>query len=131
MHKKRIAWNKGKKEIRPKVIERLSISHTGKNGSIASNWKGGRRKYRGYIFVYKPDHPFATLGTVREHRLVIEKQIGRYLSPTEVSHHLGKKDDNRPCMLMAFVNNSSHLRFHKNPDNVKPSEIIFDGRLLI
>jgi len=31
---------------------------------------------------------------------------------------------------MAFINKSAHIRFHGNPNNVKPEEIIFDGRLL-
>lgn len=29
-----------------------------------------------------------------------------------------------------FINTSAHIRFHKNPNNVKLKEIIFDGRKL-
>ena len=66
-----------------------------------------------------------------EHRLVVERHLGRSLTKkVEVVHHLGEKDDNRPQMLMAFTSNSAHLRFHHNPKNVKPKEIIFDGRKL-
>ena len=93
-------------------------------------WKGGRAKHsEGYIMIYKPEHPFCNhMGYIFEHRLVVEKQIGRYLTPTETTHHLGKKTDNKPHMLMAFINNPTHLKFHKNPNSVKPEEIIFDGR---
>ena len=99
---------------------------TGKNNPL---WKGGKTKRDGYIFIRKPNHPFANgCGYVREHRLVVEKQIGRYLLPKEKTHHLGAKDDNKPQMLMAFVSHSAHRRFHHNPKNVKLSEIIFDGR---
>ena len=85
--------------------------------------------HNGYYLILKPNHPFCECkGYVREHRLVIESQIGRYLIPSETTHHPGERDDNRLHMLMAFVSNSAHRRFHGNPDNVKPEEIIFDGR---
>jgi uncharacterized protein (DUF1330 family) len=95
-------------------------------------WKGGRIKDSyGYIILKNTSHPFrAKNNYIREHRLVIEKMIGRYLKRKEPVHHLGKKSDNRPHKLMAFTSNSAHKRFHKNPKNVKPEEIIFDGRIL-
>ena len=95
-------------------------------------WKDGRIKgFGGYMLILMPNHPFCQkCGYVYEHRLVIEKQIKRYLTPDEIGHHIGAIDDNRPHMLMAFSSISAHMRFHSNPDNVKPSEIIFDGRLL-
>jgi len=47
----------------------------------------------------------------------------------EIIHHINKiRDDNSIFNLMVFKNNSSHIRFHKNQNAVKPSEIIFDGR---
>ena len=97
-------------------------------------WKNGIYKSgQGYIYIWQPEHPFAKNGRyVAKHKLVIEKIIGRYLFPKEECHHRnGIKDDNRPSNLMAFVNKSAHQRFHKDPINVKPEEIIFDGRELI
>jgi len=113
-----IPWNKGKK--RPNV--------TGENHPM---WKGGRRKtVKGYILIHNPNHPHhEKSGYVMEHRLVVEAQIGRYLTPEEKCHHLGEKDDNRPHMLMAFINTAAHNRFEHNC-LVKLSEIIFDGRQL-
>ena len=92
-------------------------------------WKGGKINNQGYIYKYFPNHPYCMLsGYIAKHRLIVEQQIGRYLLSTERVHHLGAKDDNRLHMLMAFINESAHQRFHTNPNNVKPEEIIYDGR---
>src|SRR3990167_11166805 len=48
-------------------------------------WKGGKMISGGYVYVKSPNHPFANnCNYVREHRLVMEKHIGRYLLPKEV-----------------------------------------------
>lgn len=75
-------------------------------------WKGGRYTDKhGYLLVLKPDHPMANNnGYVREHRLVAEEILGRFLSPEEVVHH--KNDDpsdNRPENLMVYATNAEHL----------------------
>ena len=103
---------------------------TGKNNR---SWKNGKYKDKdGYFLVLKPKHPFCDgRGYIRKHRLIVEKHLGRYLKSTEDCHHINEiKNDNRPKNLMAFINNSAHTRFHYNPNNVKPEEIIFDGRKL-
>lgn len=71
-----------------------------KTGPKHSSWKGGRRvASTGYIEVYEPEHPNA-FGHGRkyvfEHRLVMEKYLGRYLTSGEAVHHInGIKTDNR------------------------------------
>lgn len=81
-----------------------------------NHWKGGRirHKRRGYIFIYKPNHPYANnYGYVYEHRLVMEEILDRYLLPGEVTHHInGIVDDNRKENLMYFENNGLHLTYH-------------------
>lgn len=90
-------------------------------------WRGGRVIDKdGYVLIFKPDHPFASkaskgrAGYVREHRLVMEGVLGRYLDPSEVVHHIdGNKQNNTPANLDIFEKNSDHLAVTlkgKNPN---------------
>lgn len=72
----------------------LSKRFAGKN---SPNWKGGRTvEPNGYVKLHRPDHPRADgAGYVREHRLVMEAVLGRYLEPHETVHHKnGDTSDN-------------------------------------
>ncbi len=84
-------------------------------GNLSCNWKGGKRKHtRGYIEIHSPKHPFRNKQNyVLEHRLVMEKNIGRYLTPSEVVHHINRiTDDNRIENLILFKNHSEHRLHH-------------------
>lgn len=121
-----IPWIKGKKGW----IKKSPKAYKFPKGKKHPLYKGRIKDSHGYIFILKPNHPFCdNKNYVREHRLVVEKKIKRFLKPTEKCHHLNKiRNDNRPENLMAFISENAHQRFHKNPASVKPSEIIFDGR---
>lgn len=76
-------------------------------------WKGGRTvDVDGYVLLRTPDHPYANhQGYVREHRLVMERMLGRFLEPGEVvDHRNGDKSDNDPSNLRLFSSNAKHLR---------------------
>ena len=64
----------------------------------------------GYALVRAPRHPHCNIGGyIREHRLVMEQVIGRYLLPNEVVTHLdGNKANNRPANLKLYASNSAH-----------------------
>lgn len=71
----------------------LLVSQRGEKNHM---WKGGRYKgSEGYIRIYAPDHPAVIGNYVLEHRLVMEKHLGRYLADDEAVHHKnGVRDDN-------------------------------------
>jgi hypothetical protein len=76
-------------------------------------WRGGRTVDRdGYVLVKAPDHPHRNAaGYVREHRLVLETQLGRFLDPREVVDHIdGNRGNNDPANLRLFASNGDHLR---------------------
>jgi len=76
--------------------------------------KGGKK----YTLIYMPEHPFSTKkGYVREHRLVMEQHLGRYLDDNEVVHHInGETQDNRVDNL-EVMSWADHRREHLK-DNV-------------
>jgi hypothetical protein len=95
--------------------ERISQARKGKFNNPSEY--GGHKKKRsdGYIKVYLPSHPYCTKdGYVMEHILVMEKEIGRYITRDEVVHHQNHiRDDNRieNLQLMTFKEHASlHMR---------------------
>lgn len=69
----------------------------------------GSRILRGYRYIHAPWHPHANSSKqVAEHRLVMEKKIGRYLKREELVHHINhNKLDNSPDNLM-LVDQKQH-----------------------
>lgn len=89
---------------------------TSPSGRNSPNWKGGRIKKNGYIFIYMPGHPRAIDNGryVAEHILVIEKNAGRHVAKNEIVHHLnGIKDDNRFENLVVTTS-SKHIGYHNS-----------------
>lgn len=105
-------WVKGRaRREKTKVCSRSCL-----RGELTPNWKGGRAMTsNGYVLIASPDHPHRdNRGYVREHRLVVEKQLGRYLDPRLEVHHLnGIKTDNsiENLKVMTF---EEHLKLHQD-----------------
>ena len=82
-------------------------------GAANPAWRGGRVIDKdGYILVKADAHPGADRhGYVREHRLAMEEQLGRYLLPTEVVDHIdGQRSNNSHENLRVFATNRDHLQ---------------------
>ena len=84
----------------------------GRSGDRANNWRGGRHPDTfGYIMIYKPEHPFAdNHGCVREHRLIMEKHLGRYLTKQEEIHHIDGNKKNNEISNLLLTDRSNHAR---------------------
>jgi hypothetical protein len=92
-------------ECSDETRRKLSIAHTGKVPRIL---------IRGYAMIYVPDHPHAnSSGRVMEHRLVIERILGRYLDPSEHIHHIDFSRSNNRASNLKIVTNAEHQRIHR------------------
>lgn len=106
--------------VQPEQVRRFCHKHGipvnrmhAKYGAKHHLWKGGRFVDRdGYVLLHAPDHPHRTRnGYVREHRLVMEAHLGRYLEPSEVVHHEdGNREHNTIENLRVFQSNAKHLQ---------------------
>ncbi len=93
-----------------KKCQLKSLDTSGSNNGM---WKGGKIKDKdGYIMILYKTHPFSRCGYVAEHRLKIEKKIGRYLTKDEIVHHKNEiKNDNRISNLI-LLNKKEHDKYH-------------------
>jgi len=103
------------------------------SGQENPNWKGGRFKSsNGYIWLWKPNHPFASKvapkGYVLEHRFVMEQKLGRCLVKGEIIHHInGIRDDNKIENLVLTIS-GKHIGGH-NSKRVWQEKSIYKARM--
>lgn len=98
-------------------------------GERNHHWNGGRRTDGdGYIHIYSPNHPNKSQHNyVQEHRLVMEKHLGRHLAKEEMVHHMnGLRYDNRIENLRLFPTRGTHAAYHaklrrERKTNIHPS----------
>lgn len=104
-----IGFMKGKHHSE-KTKRKMSELKAGKNHP---NWKGGIKKNRGYIFIWKPDHPGADgNGYTKRARLVAEKTLGRYLYSWEITHHENEIRDDDRSENIKVTTQSKHMSLH-------------------
>ena len=85
----------------------------------------------GYWYIHQPSHPFSgKQGYIAEHRLVMEKSIGRFLERGEVVHHINHdKKDNRIENLELFSSPGQHTK-HAHPEVGKKGGMIRGEQVL-
>lgn len=71
------------------------------NAGTARGWvEDGYRKYH------------TKIGIRREHRIIMEKHIGRRLKPDEIVHHIDYNKTNNSIDNLTIMNRSEHLKLH-------------------
>ena len=97
------------------------------HSSQNNNWKGGKHlNAKGYVLIRKEGHPRASKrgNYVREHIILIEQNIGRYLKDDEIVHHInGNKSDNRLENLM-LMKHGKHSSLHRKKE-LKQGVVLF------
>lgn len=85
-------------------------------GENNCNWVEGLiLSGNGYPLKHKPDHPRARAGRVKEHILVAEDSLGRFLNASERVHHIDCiKTNNDPDNLFVCKNTSEHNDIHNS-----------------
>jgi HNH endonuclease len=96
-----------------RFIYRHTVTPTGRD---SNNWRGGKWvDPRGYIRIYRPEHPRAQdNGYVYEHVLIAEKALGRYLDAKHEVHHFDENPSNNAnSNLIVCEDHSYHQLLHE------------------
>lgn len=83
--------------------------------SVLHPYTGGHSVVRsGYVYELCPDHPKANpFGFVPQHRLVVERQLGRYLLSSEQVHHADMNPLNNSPENLQLLSRKEHMAIHR------------------
>jgi hypothetical protein len=81
-----------------------------------SNWaKRKRKKLNKYIVIWVPEHPKSfDGGWYYEHRLVVERNLGRVLNDWETIHHIDENTENNSLNNLFPCTEKEHRYAHKS-----------------
>jgi len=100
-----------------------TIGHSGENNPC---WTGGVKKKdkknpKSSILIYKPNHPNCGKdGYICEHRLIVEDNIGRYLTKEELIHHIDCDHTNNIIDNLDIVSQKEHNQIHWSLNSLLP-----------
>lgn len=90
-----------------------ALKYTVDNGLMAeanhTNWKGGKSTQDGYIFKRIGKGKY-----VGEHRLIMEKEIGRVLRDDEIIHHVDRNKLNNRIDNLQILSRAEHIEIHRD-----------------
>ena len=67
----------------------------------------------GYIRILRPEHPsHDNRGYVKEHRLVMEIKLGRYLNRDEIVHHINENPSDNRMENLQLMSRPEHVKHH-------------------
>ena len=67
----------------------------------------------GYVRLLRPEHPFHdNRGYVKEHRLVMEEYLGRYLTKDEIVHHINEDPSDNRIENLQLMTRAEHVKLH-------------------
>lgn len=83
--------------------------------SVLLPYTGGHTVVRsGYVYELCPAHPKANpFGFVPQHRLVVERQLGRYLLSSEQVHHIDMDPLNNSPENLQLLSRKEHMAIHR------------------
>lgn len=99
------------------------------SGTQSKLWKGIQRA-KGYILVYKPEHPRTNkFGYVSEHIINWELANNKLLPDGWIIHHLnGIKHDNHPRNLAGMPNKKHYLVLAAKAKRIQQLEALLDNQ---
>lgn len=86
--------------------------------SVLVPYTGGYTvNYGGYLYELCPFHPKANpFGFVPQHRLVLERHLGRFLKSDEQVHHIDENPLNNDIENLVVLSRSAHFRLHRQKE---------------
>lgn len=105
------ASKKGRKftpEHRAAISEAKKCDYNGLNG-----YGHTKDQNRGYVLAYAPRHPNAHKdGYIMLHTVLMEREIGRYLEPDEVVHHINHDRKDNRIENLRLMKKHDHCSMH-------------------
>lgn len=84
-----------------------------RTGERHHRWNGGEKTSHGYVYVKKPDHPYACKnGYIHRSHLVWESANGGFVQRGEIIHHIDGSRDNDAIENLQLMTRSEHMSLH-------------------